>query len=214
MDMATYLSQIEYAASNTIDSIWADYKHIVELQGRKATSGAEMRQGYSQVEAILSDPDLGDEDGIATGLYWETYFGADKEHHEVSVKLKEKETLIQVRSFSTSSQSGTLLQYAKQGISLVHQAAFNANGTARGLAQCPQGRLIGSQPLRDVIWQGRNHAIHWEEGNPHPAVEACFNTLIADFGPSFADYRTRNLAFEIVQELDWRSYPKFRDDML
>jgi hypothetical protein len=151
MDMATYLSEIEHAATNMIDSIRADYNQIVELQSKKKESGAEMEQCYRQVDRILSDPHITDNDGIATGLYWETYFGADKEHHDVSVTLNDVAALIQVRSFSTNSQSGTLLQYAKQGISLVHQAAFIADGTTRGLANCPSGRLIGSQPLRDVV---------------------------------------------------------------
>ncbi len=112
--------------------------------------------------------------------------------------------LISTRAFSRAAQSASLLQYGKQGISLVYGKPSN----------CPDGRLIGTQSLRDVIWQGRNHALHWEEGNPKAAVEDCFQKLAADFDPGFADYATRNLAFAVVEVLGWTSFDAFKADML
>ena len=49
----------------------------------------------------------------------------------------------------------------KQGISIVHG----------GLGAAPNGRMIGSQPLKEVIWQGRNQGFHWAEQSFHPPVE-------------------------------------------
>jgi hypothetical protein len=41
----------------------------------------------------------------------------------------------------------------------------------------PTGRLIGSQNLSVVIWEGRNQAMHWETGEARRLTEACFETL-------------------------------------
>jgi hypothetical protein len=45
-------------------------------------------------------------------------------------------------------------------------------------------------------------------------VQRCFDQLAADFDPSFSEYRTRNLSFELVRLLNWRTFDDFRNDML
>jgi len=132
--------------------------------------------------------------------------------------LKDQENLaalVATRSFSTSAQSGSLLQYAKAGISLVHHDVFASHDKVyEALAKCPSGRLVGTQPLREVVWQSRNHAMHWEDGVPNKSVQRCFDTLVQDFGTTFAEYRTRNLSFEVIQLLGWNSFEDFQRDML
>ncbi|MFO0508830.1 MAG: hypothetical protein ACK5YZ_02375 [bacterium] len=74
--------------------------------------------------------------------------------------------------------------------------------------------MVASQALKEVIWQGRNHALHWEEGNPHAPVQRCLDMLATDFGPHLTGYRTKNLAFEIIEALGWTSFDAFRNDLL
>lgn len=49
---------------------------------------------------------------------------------------------------------GALLQLGKQGIATAHGKRTAA----------PPGRIIGSQPIRDVVWGARNRAMHAEQG--------------------------------------------------
>lgn len=114
-------------------------------------------------------------------------------------------------SASVEAASGALLQLAKQSMALVHRDSLGQ----QKLAECPPGRPIGSQPLRDVIWFARNQAIHWEEGNYRSPTLACFAKLESDFGAKFyldADVR-QSRAFAVCELLGWRSYARFDEDM-
>src|SRR5258708_19061647 len=179
MDMRSYLTEIEHATKQTIDAVWHDHNELEKLKIKQQRSHAEMEDGYRRSEFIAMNAIDAYDDMEATAAHWGTYFGADKEHHSVSKKVGQSTSLIVVRTFSTAAQSATLLQYGKQGISYVHQE----------LSNCPPGRMVGTQPLRDVIWQGRNHGLHWEVGQPHPPVQRCFDRLAADFDPLFSEYR-------------------------
>jgi len=69
------------------------------------------------------------------------------------VDLQGRERQVEVRAFSIQAASGTLLQYAKAGISIV----FGSPAAAKG------GRTFGALTLSEVIWFGRNQAHHWED---------------------------------------------------
>jgi hypothetical protein len=107
-----------------------------------------------------------------------------------------------------ASICGALLQVAKQGMSATHgQSKY-----------CPIGRqIIGSQYLATVVWQARNQSIHFEEGNDklYKPVIACFAKLEKEIGPQFSlkTNRFKNMAWEIVKELQWTGYDIYRMDM-
>ncbi len=149
------------------------------------------------------NPDLDDE-GLGTAIHWDTYFGEDKDQHYKSLDLKPLMDRLATREFSFAALAGTLLQFAKQGLSAVYGSPTN----------WPQGKAIGSQPLKTVILQARNQSEHWEEGNPRPPVETCFQALEAEKGTQFAQYKTKNLAFDVVSMLGWNSFTAFKNDML
>jgi hypothetical protein len=77
----------------------------------------------------------------------------------------------------------------------------------------PDGRPIGSQFLKNVIWQGRNQAIHWEENRLNDAVKKCFDKLVKEFDPKFANYMTQSMAFDIVDLPGWTHFSVFRKDL-
>ena len=75
-------------------------------------------------------------------------------------------------------------------------------------------RRFGSQFLKDIIWQGRNQTMHWEEGHLSSQVRQCFEKLANEINTSFADYQNRNVAVDLIDLLGWVDFAKFRDDML
>lgn len=204
MQMPDYMREIEFAARSTLDTMWRDHLELDVLSKKIAASTAEMNNGYLRAQFIAGNAETPEDVADAIGAQFDTYFGPDKERHHATQQhtlLEEKAT---TRSFSRSALATALLQYAKQGISVVH----------KDLASCPVGRMIGAQPLKAIIWQGRNQAIHWEDGNPHNPVKQCFNALALSHGPDFSKYTTENLAFRIAEMLNWRSYEDFERDML
>jgi hypothetical protein len=59
---------------------------------------------------------------LATGAHWETYFGPDKESYHVASEVGDLKQVVDLHAFSVASLAGSLLQHAKQGLSLVHGA--------------------------------------------------------------------------------------------
>jgi hypothetical protein len=98
--------------------------------------------------------------------------------------------------------AGAILQIAKQGISVVHT----------DLSNCPNGRMMGNESLKNIIWQGRNQAMHFEEGKYRPAVVACFQDLERNYGSQFQLTR-KNLAFNVIRVLGWTAYSEYEKDM-
>ena len=100
---------------------------------------------------------------------------------------------------------GAVFQIGKQGISLI----------LTGNERYSRGRLIGSQKLSNVIWHGRNQAMHWEDGVPNlEYTKQCFDALARDFGQQF-EFSTspRNMAWDLWAVIGWGSYNDFESDM-
>lgn len=203
MKMSEYLHEIKHAASESLCLVWSEHHQLEQLNARIAKLAAEIEASARTVEWLTANPEF-DDDLQATAMHWESYFGPEKEQYSVETSKSELELLILAREFSTNAQSGSVLQYAKQGISLVHG----------GLVSCPDGRLIAGQPIKNVIWQGRNQAIHWEEGTFSKAVQDCFDALSKNVDATFNEYTTRNMAWDIVGLLSWKEFSDFEKDML
>ena len=200
--MTNYTDEIKYAVEAALSTIWADVEELESLRQQLGRLTAETERGYRRAQAFQYDEDP-DDVMMGVGVHWDTYFGPDKERHQVATTVDDLNQKIQVREFSRSAMSASVLQYAKQGISIVHG----------GLQPCPNGRGVGSQPLKTIIWQGRNQSLHWEEGNPRQPVIDCFDQLAIDFGDEFTPYKTSNLAFNVVRILEWKTYDSFESDM-
>ncbi len=203
MRMTEYLKEIEHAATETLRLVWPEQEQYEALEAKLAALGDEITDTHERVAWLQTNPDF-DDDLQSTAVYWESYFGPEKEAFHADAEKRSIEALIAARRFSTDTQSGNILQYAKQGIYLVH----------RGLNACPEGRHIGLLPMRDVIWQGRNQAIHWDEGRFTPPVRTVFEGLARDIDPKFSAFTSRNMAFEVISLLGWRGFTDFERDLL
>jgi hypothetical protein len=100
---------------------------------------------------------------------------------------------------------GAVLQIGKQGISLL----------LKGGDRYSKGRAIGSQPLSNVVWHGRNQAMHWEDGPPtNKYMQGCFQTLAREFGAQFEFKESpRNMAWDVLSTIGWLSYDEYEKDM-
>jgi hypothetical protein len=100
---------------------------------------------------------------------------------------------------------GALLQIGKQGIATAHGKK----------AAAPPGRMIGTQPLRDVVWGARNQAMHAVEGEYRGEALTIFRRLEADFGVQFFLNSTvrKSRAPEVCDLLGWTQYAAFEKDM-
>jgi hypothetical protein len=203
--MPDYLKEIEFATRSLIPIIWGERDRLRKLEAEVAALTKRVADNYDRAHFVAMNAEDADDVGLATGMYWENYFGDDKDRF---YKDKERVSLadrVALHQFSAGSLAASLLQHAKQGISLTHG----------GLAGCPDGRQVTvSQTLKNVIWQGRNQGMHWEEGKPHPPVVQCFDALAKEVAPTFADYRKCNLALDVVELLGWTDFDRFRTDMM
>lgn len=203
MELNDYLSEIRPAVDVVMAEIHREQDVVQQLDDEIERLKAATDDGYQRMDFLARNPDL-DDDGLATAIYWDTYFGADKDRYYKDVELRQVVDRIAVREFSVSALCGNLLQYAKQGISI--QYGKNRSG-------CPDGRVVGGLPLHEIIWQARNQALHWEDGAFSQKVTDCFEALAASVDPTFADYTKRSMAREVVTLVGWDSVDAFFRDM-
>lgn len=106
---------------------------------------------------------------------------------------------------ATQAIAGAVLQIAKQGIALVYGEP----------AKAPPGRMVGSLPSRDIIWQARNQALHYEEGAFRKPVSDVFLTLEKEQGDQFslAKHAAQSRAKQVLRLLGWVDFPSFAQDM-
>lgn len=65
-----------------------------------------------------------------------------------------------------------------------------------------------------MIWQARNQSLHWEDGSFRPPVVACFTALASEVDQVFSNFRARNMAFDVIEMLGWRTIGAFETDLL
>ena len=164
MQISSYLKEMEHAIRHVIGAVYVERDEAQRLTDEVRKLTVAIEDGYRRVEWRTMNPEV-DDDNLGTAIYWDTYFCPDKERHYKQKDLDELNQRIAVREFSTAALAATVLQFAKQGIAL----RFGKQRT--GIAAA---RLIGKVCLDEVIWQGRNQALHWEEGQFSQKVEACF----------------------------------------
>ncbi|NOQ22239.1 MAG: hypothetical protein GQ565_06280 [Candidatus Aegiribacteria sp.] len=203
MKISDYLQEIQLAVETVICEIHREHQMVKALQAELAPLTAATEDDYRRVEFLALNPDLDDE-GLGTAIYWDTYFGSDKERFHKASEVEEVTHKLDAHKLSIAALSGSLLQYAKQGIALQY-------GKER--LGCPDGRMIADISLNDIIWQGRNQAIHWEEGHFSKPVERCFQQLADRANPLFNEYKSRNMAYEVVSYLGWSSFNDFAKDL-
>lgn len=196
--MNQYLSDTQFASQKLIEAIYGEEKHLSQLKKefdnlKEHISHLENTDLHEDFNEIQVQHNFAQKHKLMPDL-------SQKEN-----KLRDIELSLSNIKDSLDALSMCLLQIAKQGISTVYG----------GFSNCPDGRNIGNETLKNIIWQGRNQAIHHEEGNPHPKVKECFANLHIAFGNDY-DIETNNNANKakiIVDLLEWKTYEAYEKDM-
>ncbi|KAA9387726.1 hypothetical protein [Neorhizobium galegae] len=198
----TYFDDTEYASRNLIELITHEEKELALLKDSLITEEAKFRVNRWDFETSDLNDDFSD-------AYVQAAFGRMARAHEEAGKLKAQANALQVsigaRQMAVQAMCGALLQIAKQGISVVHG----------GLGAAPSGRGISGIALKDIVWQARNQALHYEEGNFRRAVTDLFQQLENSHGSEFSltQHAHQSRAKQTVALLGWNDYAVFQKDM-
>jgi hypothetical protein len=196
--MNKYIDETKYATSSLIELIWADFDKLEELNTHLKKLTAEFDVKYQIFLANEFHP--------AANYYHaqmaKAHIGIAKPKAELDNEIKEVSDSIDAKSASIAALSGAILQLAKQCISLKYGKPQNA----------PDGDSIGGILIKDIIFEGRNQSIHYE--NPREIsdnVVAMFVKLDAlrNDGNIWDAKSQTNFAFQIVNLLSWRTYSDF-----
>jgi hypothetical protein len=107
--------------------------------------------------------------------------------------------------FSDNVLAGAVLQIAKQGMSTVHGR----------LSDYPnKGREVEGCNIRDLIWLGRNQAMHYEDTKAGSSWSSMFARLELAYPGSFSilpPYKSHAKA--IFDLLGWQSHGRYEADM-
>lgn len=200
--MNQYLVDTDYAVRQLIELVTAEEVQIAQIQLAREAKKPKLEFLYKR----FRDSEWGDDvDEIKLQSYLVNWAREQKEVTDLQEEIKRLELSVNIKKDSINALCGALLQIAKQGISKVHGS----------LDSCPDGRGIGSDKLKNVIWQGRNQSLHYEEGNFRRHVQDCFANLAATFGNqvSLALHPQENLAYEVIEILGWKQYSAYTSDM-
>ncbi|AMV47784.1 hypothetical protein [Paraburkholderia caribensis] len=199
----SYLHNTEYAVRHLIELAVREDDMLLEAQRQLA--GAEAQLKFHEWDFRTSDQseDFSDAHVMAA-------FGRMARAAQSIPALKADVAGLQSRvtahKIAVQSICGAILQIAKQGISSVHGE----------LAAAPEGRRIGTLVVRDIIWQGRNQALHYEDTKPlGKHVTQVFEALEAEQGGEFSlkANPAQSRALQVVQLLGWRGYDAYCADM-
>ena len=194
--MHKYLADTEYAAKGII-ALYMNEIHAYEKARRDFTMGVEGIAAWD-VRGASSPPLLEHLSAMQAKI---------EQVRESSGKMFTLEASLTPRQFAFEVLCGALLQIAKQGISVAFAGGWKT--------KCPQGRAVGVEHLRNIIWQARNQAMHYEENKLRKEVRDCFAKLEESFGPQFSlsSKPSTNLAAHIVDLLEWHTYEAYERDM-
>jgi hypothetical protein len=203
MAMADYLAEVQHAVEGLLPLIWQEWDALAGLEARVAHLEKVVPGEYAGAASAAVAAEDAEDAGLATLRYWEAR-DHDEERHDIAAQLPAVQAAIQAHRFSVEALAGAFIQIAKQGMALVHGGKPSA-----------RGRTVGrSQQLSEVIWQARNRSLHWEDGSFSSPVVTCFTALASEVDQVFSDYRTRNMAFDVIEMLGWRTIGAFDTDLL
>lgn len=122
-----------------------------------------------------------------------------------NMKYEASVRAVAVYDLAINTTAGAILQIAKQALSMRYGP----------LSRCPKGRNTAGTCVRDLIWQGRNQAMHYEETKRSSTWVDLFSVLNHHYPGRFAlDRPYQSKAREILDVLGWlHDYGQYQDDM-
>lgn len=202
LPMNQYLRETEFASKNLFKLATFEEGELAVLREKLMSAEKEFDANH----ILFRNSDLHEDypDSFVMNAYSRAMEAGSK---VMSLKPKVKALRARVSSHQTAVQAiaAAILQIAKQGISLEYGRRSAA----------PPGRALGSLYLRDIIWQGRNQSMHYDDDKPKEPVLILFKTLTQQYGEQFslAKYAKQSRAKQILDVLGWNSYESYMHDM-
>lgn len=200
--MSQYLRDTEFASKNLFKLATFEEGELEVLREKLMSAEKEFEANH----ILFRNSDLHEDsaDPIVINAYSRAMEAGSK---VMSLKPKVKALMARVSSHQTAVQaiSAAILQIAKQGISLEYG----------GRSAAPPGRALGSLCLRDVIWQGRNQSMHYDDDEPKEPVLILFKALAKQYGEQFSlvKYAKQSRAKQVLDVLGWKGYESYLHDM-
>lgn len=200
--MHQYITDTEFAAKNLLILANDEENKLKALTEQLRVVVAQLRVHKWDFESSDLNDDFSD-------VYVMGAFGRMAKAAQQSGALEAQLTSLQVsigtHQHAIQAIAGAILQIVKQGISIVHGNP----------AAAPEGRKIGTVSLKEVVWQARNQAIHYEECNPRKSVTDLFATLEQEQGAHFslANHPNQSRAKQVLTLLGWSDYAAYLNDM-
>lgn len=200
--MNPYLSETEFAVQNLF-TLATEEKEILAQKISKLTSAQKKAEMYKwDFETSDLNEDFSE---VYVMDAYAKMAEANKDSEELRRDISTLEAQIGTLQLSFQVINGAIIQIAKQGISLIHKE----------LQLAPAGRLIGSTSVRDIVWQARSQAMHYEETIKNKHVIALFALLENENGSNFSltKHPLQSRATQVIELLGWNDYSAYLDDM-
>lgn len=200
--MHQYIIDTEFAAKNLIQLATGEENKLKELKEQLSAVEARLRIHRWDFESSDLNEDFSDAYVMAA---FTRMANAAQQTEALQTQLAVLQVSIGTHQQAIQAIASSILLIAKQGISIVHG----------GLGAAPEGRKIGTASLKEVIWQARNQANHYEEGKFNKHVTDLFLTLEREQGAQFslATHANQSRAKQVITLLGWSSYATYVNDM-
>lgn len=202
-----FLQNTEFAARKLFEGISWELRKVSQLENEINQLMASAEDFRSLADKTAEEFEKGinvEHTELASKLYIVRAAWAKTDANSKRTELTELLLEVKDKELSISTLAGAVLQMAKQGISIAYNYPERA----------PRVRRIAGIELAEIIWQGRNQAMHFECAIT-PAVEQVFKSLESTFGSRFSltSNPNRNMAWYVLEVLEWFSYEKYASDM-
>lgn len=218
-----FIEECRYALEKlfqTLEQELQTSKTIKEELSRELAKVEQVEQAKQYLDSIFIEEEQW---SVNANYYYFRYM--DKIHALTEEKekilqqlqdIQERAKELRVRSGASEESiailASAVLQIAKQCLSFRFGSRQNL--------PLESARQIGNQSVVEVIWEGRNHGMHWEEeeedknkkpSKPRERVDNMLQKLKKDKGVHIIE--GKNNAFVILEVLDWKDTNKVIEEL-
>ncbi|WP_411954767.1 hypothetical protein ACKXGF_02810 [Alkalibacillus sp. S2W] len=230
MDIKTYLDNTEFATKQLFCLLFElveNKNNLIHLEGMAPLHLKDAKTFESFASQVKADGNDEESRYFFKKAYekYHVYKEASSSIENIKNHYTDK---ISIANGPIQVISQAILQIAKQGLSFVYDT--NIKNIEKKLTSPPRTILdkngdsikkfdkgnLGTKDINiiDVIWQGRNQSIHYEEGKMFQNVTDLFEPLMNSYDKLTGYDNYQNKAYEIVSiVLEWDSYESYRKDM-
>lgn len=215
--MHPYLYQTEHAITSLLDLTHKCTLKSIELDSSQKRADLNDDLLYLETNNTEYELDIGEfldieEIDPVQEFIAEKYLTESRQElNEIKEELQKLDIELKANIVSINALSTAVLQIARQGLSIAYSPE-----RGKTLSSSPQVRCIHGIPVQEIIWDGRNHAIHYEESpNHNQNTKALFEKLEKYYGSRFSLKKNphKSLAGDLIDLLGWNNYGLYLQDL-